>query len=98
MRESAWPMRSSSSEVRTMKVTSGDALVIKVVVNYLHADRTDATVFLGASIPQARRDARPIVRRCGGARGRGHRGAQARVIAQSRERGVQRCDARVAKN
>ena len=87
MRPSTCPMRSSSSRVRTMKVTSqsGDALVISFVVDYLHTDRAKATGNRGVPIDStaSRRD-RSTSRAPARARGQalGHRGAQRVVVAQ----------------
>src|SRR3954452_11626643 len=94
MRASTWPMRSSSSKVRTMKVTSGDALCI-FAVDYLHTDRSKATgIRAYRSIPQTRRHRRPIVKRRARATSTRHRCAQLGVVAQSRERGAEIVEAR----
>src|SRR6184192_2301465 len=96
MRPSTWPMRSSSSRVRTMKVTSqsGDALAI-LALDYLHTDRSKATGnVVDRSIPQLRRDDGPIM--SGGARAAStrHGCAQLDVVAQSRQLGAEVAEAR----
>src|SRR4051812_6803431 len=89
MRRNAWPMRSSSSRVRTMKVTSqsGDAFIY--CRNYLHTDRAKATrIRRYRSIPQRRRDGAPIVTWRTRAASVRHRGAQSGAVTQSHERGA----------